>query len=131
MIRSAVESKRFRRLFHYLADDVEFNVMLVASAPSSGERRGKQAVIDYFTNAEDKPASNPRRSTDLISSDERVIVVGDHSFRLEQTGMPVRNEYAFVFDVRDGLITRLLIHQDLSGSMGTRAGIARANGHGG
>jgi uncharacterized protein len=131
MIRSAVESKRFRPLFDYLADDVEFNVMLVASAPTSGERRGKQAVIDYFTSAEDSLGSSPRRSTDVIRSDERVVVVGDHSFRLEQTGMAVRNEYAFVFDVRDGLITRLLIHQDLSASMGTRRAASRANGGGG
>ena len=44
-----VEASDFDPRFAYLADDVVFKMTIPEGTPISGEFRGKQAVIDYFT----------------------------------------------------------------------------------
>jgi ketosteroid isomerase-like protein len=114
MIKEIVETSEFEPLFNYLSDDVVFKVTIPPGTPISGEFRGKQAVIDYFTSIGDIATFRQERPLEFFIRGERIVVLGDDSFTIKKSGGTARSEYALVFDIRDGLITRFLIIQDLS-----------------
>jgi ethanolamine utilization protein EutQ len=103
------ESDDFQPFFDALADDVVFTT-------SVGEVRGKKAVINYFVNAPATMEFNPfERPWEYYGDGDRVVIVGDESFKIKESGMTHRAEWAWLVDVHDGLITRILHIQDLSG----------------
>jgi ethanolamine utilization protein EutQ len=103
------ESDDFQPFFDALADDVVFKL-------SVGELRGKQAVIDYFANAgatmEFEPFEKP---LEYYGAGDRVVILGDETFRVRETGVTHRAEWVWVVDVHGGLITRIVAIQDLTG----------------
>ena len=59
---------------------------------------------------------NPfERPLEYYGDGDRVVIVGDESFKIKESGMTHRAEWAWLVDVHDGLITRILHIQDLSG----------------
>jgi hypothetical protein len=44
-----------------------------------------------------------------------VVIVGDETFRVRETAVTHQAEWAWVYDVHDGQITRILAIEDLSG----------------
>ena len=49
LAKSIFEAEDFQPLLEHLADDVVFKATIPKGTPISGEFRGKQAVVDYFT----------------------------------------------------------------------------------
>jgi ketosteroid isomerase-like protein len=103
------ESHDFQPFFDALAEDVVFKV-------SVGEVRGRQAVVDYFINASAMMEFHPfERTLEYYGDGDRVVILGDETFKVRETGVTHQAEWAWVCDVHDGLITRILAIQDLSG----------------
>ena len=103
------ESHDLQPFFDLLADDV------VLATPA-GEARGKQAVIAYFTNAAETLEFDPFvRPLEYLGGGKRVVQLGEEIFTVRKTGETHRADWAWVYELRDGRITRLLIIQDLSG----------------
>jgi ketosteroid isomerase-like protein len=92
-----------------LADDVVFTVATPDDGPDTYDVAGKAAVLDYFMNLGDLVAF--WRVT-YSSSDTSVLVRGKESFTLQPSGLEAHGEFTLLFDLRDGLITRLLIVED-------------------
>ena len=81
-----------------------------------GEVRGKQAVIGYFAHAAATLEFNPFvRPLAYFADGNRVVQLGGETFRVKQTGATHEADWAWLFDVEDGRITRILAIQDLSG----------------
>jgi ethanolamine utilization protein EutQ len=103
------ESDDLGPFFDALADDVVFTLPV-------GELRGKDEVAGYFTAGSDAMEFHPfDRPLEYYGEGERVVVLGDERFRDRRTGATHHAEWAWVFDVHDGLITRIVAIQDLSG----------------
>ena len=97
------------QLFDVLADDVVFRT-------SVGEVRGKEAVIAYFANSSATLEFDILvRPFEYFGDGDRVVQVGDEVFTVKETGAKHRAEWAWVYDVHDGRITRIVTIQDLSG----------------
>jgi ketosteroid isomerase-like protein len=112
-IERVVETADFRPLFDAFADDIELRVAIALRAPVCDERRGKKSVIGHLQkigNADSPPSDNP---PDFFASGERVVAFRDECFAIGG-GLTLRSECALVFDVREGSITRLGIHHELS-----------------
>lgn len=102
------ESTDYQPFFDLLHDDIVFTTSL-------GELRGKQAVIHYFTHAGELVEFRPfERPSEYFGNGDRVVIVGEETFRVKATGVTVRGPWAWVHDLRDGLITRIEAIQDLS-----------------
>jgi ketosteroid isomerase-like protein len=99
-------------LIELLAKDVQFEVASGGDAPECRKHSGQQAVADYFDGLGDLPAF--WRMDEYSANDGRVIAWGDESFTLEGCGLEGATEFALVFDLRDGRVTRLLVVEDLS-----------------
>jgi ketosteroid isomerase-like protein len=102
------ESDDFQPFYDLLADDVEHTL-------PAGVLRGKHAVVDYFETGlwtvETRPFERP---LEYYGGGDRVVILGDESFRVKETGVTHRADWAWVVDMRDGLITRIAEIQHLS-----------------
>jgi ethanolamine utilization protein EutQ len=102
------ESHDFQPFYDALADDVEHKL-------SVGELRGKRAVVDYFERGGETVEFRPFETPlEYYGGGDRAVIVGDETFKVKQSGVTHRAEWAWVVDVRDGLITRIVEIQDLS-----------------
>jgi ethanolamine utilization protein EutQ len=106
------ESHNLGAFFETLADDVVFKTEV-------GEVRGKQAFIAYLAAASETMEFNIFvRPLEYLGDGDRVVILGDESFKVKDTGATHRAEWAWVVDVHEGQITRILHHQDLAGVAG-------------
>jgi ethanolamine utilization protein EutQ len=102
------ESTDYQPFFDLLDDDVVFTT-------SVGELRGKQAVIHYFTHAGELLEFRPyERPQEYFGNGDRVVIVGEETFRVRATGVTSRVPWAWVYTLDSGLITRIEAIEDLS-----------------
>ena len=93
-----------------LADDLSFKVAVPGSMPICfGD--GKQGIVDYF---QALGGIVTFWQVDYLAQGEQVIAVGRERFTMEDTRLTADSEFALVFDVRDGLISRVLVVEDLT-----------------
>jgi ketosteroid isomerase-like protein len=114
LAKSIFQAEDFQPLLDRLADDVVFKATIPEGTPISGEFRGKRAVIGYFATLGEVATFRQEEPLEFFGDCERVVVLGDDSFEIKKSGTTARSEYAIVVDFRDGLITSILIIQDLS-----------------
>jgi ketosteroid isomerase-like protein len=107
----------FRSLAAHLADDVVFEVTPPEGMPTTPERWGKQAVVDYFTSLGDIVTF---WRVQCFGDGERVVAVGAESFTIPRYGITVGSEFALLLHVSNGVINRFLIIEDLSESPALR-----------
>jgi ketosteroid isomerase-like protein len=113
-VRGAVDrlvSGALAPLIDLLANDVEFEVASGGDVPGCRKHSGRQAVADYFDALGDLPAF---WRMEYSAIDGRVIAWGDESFTVKGCELVGGTEFALVFDVPQGRITRLLVIEDLS-----------------
>jgi ethanolamine utilization protein EutQ len=102
------ESTDYQPFFDLLHDEVVFTT-------SVGELRGKRAVIHYFTHGGELLEFQPfERPSEYFGNGDRVVIVGEETFRVKASGVTARVPWAWVHDFRDGLITRIESIEDLS-----------------
>jgi ethanolamine utilization protein EutQ len=103
------ESDDMGPVFDLLAEDVVFKTPV-------GELRGKEQVMGYFAHGPAVIEFDPFvRPPEYFGDGERVVQIGDETFKVKATGATHRAEWAWVFDMADGLVTRITAIQDLSG----------------
>jgi hypothetical protein len=93
-----------------LAEDVAFCVAVSGDTPICLEDSGKQPVIDYFTALGGLVSF---WQMDYTARGEQLIAWGKESFTIEHCGIEGACEFALVFDLSEGLITRFLMVEDL------------------
>lgn len=89
-----------------LSDDVEWRIAAPAELPFAGLHRGREAVAKFFRDfaqAAEFEAFEPR---EYVAKGDKVIVLGHERQRIRATGRVVETDWAMVFVVRDGRITR-------------------------
>lgn len=115
------ESDDIRPFFDALAEDVVFELPV-------GTLRGRREVIAYFGHASETIEFQPfERPLEYFGAGDRIVMLGEETFRIRKTGATHRAEWAWVHDLQDGLITRIVAIQDLTGIAETvRAAVAKA-----
>jgi ketosteroid isomerase-like protein len=102
-----------------LSEDVVFTVAAPHGGHEPSQGAGKTAVLDYFA-----------ALGDLVTfwrvqyswGDARVVVRVEESFTIEPGGLAAACELAVLFELRDGLITRLLVVEDPPAAGGAYTG---------
>jgi ethanolamine utilization protein EutQ len=93
--------------FDALAEDVVFELPI-------GELRGRESVIAYFTTGGDAMEFNPFvEPLEYYAAGDRVVQLGDETFRVKETGVTHRARWAWVFEIHGGRITRIVAIQHL------------------
>jgi hypothetical protein len=94
-----------------LAEGVEFEVAGGGESPQSTKDWGKQAVADHFTALGELVAF---WQIDYGAVDGQVIAWGTESFTAEGCGLEGACEFALVFDLARGRVTRFQVIEDLT-----------------
>jgi len=113
VVRGAVQqllAGELAPLLDLLADDVAFEVADGGGADEFSRDSGRQAVQDYFTALGGLTAF---WQLDYTAAGDQVIAWGKERFTIEGCGVEGACEFALVFDLDDGAITRLLVVEDL------------------
>jgi len=113
ILNEALATLDFDPLAARLAQDVVFEVTPPEGVLTTPERRGKQAVLDYFTSLGDIVTFWRVR---CLGDGDRIVAVGAESFTIPRYGVTLGGEFALLLTVCNGLITRFLIIEELSES---------------
>jgi ketosteroid isomerase-like protein len=115
LLRSIFDREDWELLFDHLAEDVVFEVTISDGTPISGQFRGRRAVLEHFKNLGNIAEFRQEQPLEYFGQGDRVVVLGRESSEVKKSGMTIRgSHYAEIVDLRDRLITRFLIIQDLS-----------------
>ena len=96
-------------LFDAMTDDVVLEL-------AAGKLHGKGAVAGYFEEGSKRVEFHPfDRPLQYFGAGDRVVQVGFETFRVKNTGVMHQADWAWVFDFRDGRISRIVGIEDLSG----------------
>lgn len=76
-----------------------------AELATSGRRRGRQAVADFFNSVNDVFEIQRFEPKEFIAQGDRVIVLGDNTSRIKATGAVLDSEWVHVFTVKNATIT--------------------------
>ena len=95
-------------LLGLLTDDVMWEPVLGTGShvPFSARRQGKPAVAEFFTQvaaSEDFTQFEPR---EYIAQGDAVVAVGHYRATTKSTGRSFESDFAMVFTLRDGKISR-------------------------
>jgi ketosteroid isomerase-like protein len=93
-----------------LAEDVEFCVAVGGDTPICLDDTGKQPVVDYFTALGELVTF---WQMDYTARGDQLIAWGKESFTIQNCAIDGGCEFALVFDLSEGLITRFLVVEDL------------------
>lgn len=111
-IKCAIETGALSPLRDHCSDDVELEIRM-AGEPFATNARSSPSVIDHMQEF-GKVASAPSHDApEVIANSERGVACWDEWASL-RSGVAIRVQCTLVFDVREGLITRLAIHHDVS-----------------
>jgi hypothetical protein len=94
-----------------LAEDVEFELAGGGDSPGYRKDWGKHAVADHFTALGELVAF---WQIDYGAVDGQVIAWGKESFTVEHSELEGACEFALVFDLSRGMITRFMVIEDLT-----------------
>jgi ketosteroid isomerase-like protein len=103
-----------RPMLDLLAEDVEFEVATGGDVPGCRKGSGKQPVVEYFTGLGGLVAF---WQIDYTATGEQMIAWGKESFTIEHCELEGECEFALVFDLSDGMVTRFLVIEDLPSFM--------------
>jgi hypothetical protein len=90
----------------HVADQVDWEFVGSSKLPYAGSRRNRQAVTDFFAavaKADEIHAFEPR---EFLESGDHVTVLGWERSTARDTGQAFESEWAHVFTVTNGKVTR-------------------------
>ena len=80
--------------------------------PAFGPRKGAAAVQEFFKLVSDNEDFSEFSPREFYAADDRVFVLGTYTLKMKKTGKPVACEWAHIFTLRDGKVTRWREHTD-------------------
>lgn len=91
-----------------LADDFEWDFYGPSSIPWAGKYRGVEGFDQFFARVREVVEVEHFEPREFIGADDRVVVLGISRSRVLASGARYEAQWANVFTLRDGRITRLI-----------------------
>jgi ketosteroid isomerase-like protein len=95
-----------------LAEDVEWSVAGPQEVPHAGKRRGRAEVAAFFPVLAETEEFEQFEPREFIAQGDQVVVLGYLRSRVKATGRRYENEWAMVWTLRDGKVTRFRTYED-------------------
>jgi len=94
------------QMLNHFHDDAEWLSPDAEAVPFAGNFHGKQEVARFF--AEVGGSLEPMRFDvhDIVAENDKVVVIGEATWRVKATGRTYENPWVNVFTLRDGKVIR-------------------------
>jgi ketosteroid isomerase-like protein len=93
-------------LLDKMDDAVQWALPRIAGVRVSGTRSGRNAVRGFFRELDEDQQSVIFEPREFITEGDRVVTLGHYVWKVRATGKQYEGDFAHVFTVRDGRITR-------------------------
>ncbi|HEX8136800.1 MAG TPA: nuclear transport factor 2 family protein [Pyrinomonadaceae bacterium] len=112
------KSGNIESLLGQLSDTVEWQLPDIENVPFAGRRSGRASVAQFFSMLAEDQDVLQFEPQELIAEGDKVVALGQYSWRVKSTGREYGSPWAHVFTIRDGKITGFHEYMD-SGAAAT------------
>lgn len=103
-------------LLDLFSEDIDWHLPEVEHLPFSGKHKGRDEVAGFFQSlaeSQDVMMFNPQ---DFIAQGDKVVVLGDYSWRVRSTNREFMSDWAHVWTVKDGKLVAFKEYTDTAAS---------------
>jgi ketosteroid isomerase-like protein len=101
-------------LLSSISDDAVIKAVIPDGTPISGDFRGREGFMRYFTNLNEVMEILEFQTHDYTASADNVVILGFERARVRKTGGLLECDTATVVGVENGRITKLVALADMS-----------------
>jgi len=99
-------------LLRLLSEDVDWHIKGPEVVPYFGPRNGHEGALDFFGKLGTSVEFERFAPETFLAGGEQVVVIGGERGRVRATGKSFDNDWAMVFTLRDGKITKFRSYED-------------------
>jgi len=99
-------------LLNLYAEDIVWEIPGPSSVPTSGTRRGRDQVKQFFAQLGELLEAQSFEPQEYIAQGNQVVVLGEYTWRVKSTGRTFSSRWAHVSTLGNGKITRLREYTD-------------------
>jgi ketosteroid isomerase-like protein len=100
------------RLLDSLDTDVQWRLPEMANVPFAGKWQGREAVEQFFSTVAQAQDAIEFEPEEFIAQGDKVVALGRFAWRVRATGKQFRADWAHVWTVRRGKVTRFNEYTD-------------------
>jgi ketosteroid isomerase-like protein len=112
----ALKAGDIQRMMSYFADDVDWDIPEVEGIPFTGKRHGRDQVAQFFELLGQMQESRGLEVQDCIAQGDKVVAIGHYAFTVKSTGLGYEADWASLFTVENGKVTRFKEFTDRLGA---------------
>lgn len=102
-----------------LSDDISWTVPEIENASFAGNRRGSDAVGEFFAQLDESENITRFEPLEFIVEGDKVVVIGESAATVKSTGKNFETDWVHIFHLHDGKITSF--HEFFDNAAATRA----------
>ncbi len=113
-------------LLDLYSDDIDWRLPKIENMPFFGSRKGREETAEFFQSlaeAQDVLTFNPQ---EFIVQGDKVVVLGDYSWRVKATGREFGSDWAHVWTVKNGKLVGFQEYADTAAASKAHQKAARA-----
>ena len=110
-----------RSFLNSLAGDVEWELPVMKNVPFAGRWQGHEQVGQFFDKVAEAQETLEFEPKEFIAQDDKVVVLGHFSMRIKSTGRVFSSDWAHVWTVKGGKVTRFYEYVDTAAVSGAHA----------
>jgi hypothetical protein len=112
----ALTAGDIQRMLSYFADDVEWDIPEVKGIAFTGKRHGRDQVAQFFELLGEMQENRGLEVRDYIAQGDKVVAIGHYAFTVKSTGLGYEADWASLFTVANGKVTRFKEFADRLGA---------------
>jgi ketosteroid isomerase-like protein len=115
LVRQAYENFKtgnLKAVLDIFSESVEWIQPQVERIPFSGKRTGRDQVAQFFAMMTDAQQPVRFEPQEFIAQGDRVVALGQYRWRVKATGREWESDWAHVYTIRDGKVTRFQEYTD-------------------
>ena len=99
-------------LLHLLSENIEWQLPEIENVPFAGKRRGHEQMGQFFASLAGTQEVQHFDPREFIAQGDKVVALGQYSWRVKSTGREFGGDFAHVFTVNDGKVIRFHEYMD-------------------
>ncbi|HLE63949.1 MAG TPA: nuclear transport factor 2 family protein [Pyrinomonadaceae bacterium] len=104
-------------LLDLFSEDIQWHLPKMENVPFAGKRQGREQVKQFFASLADAQEVKQFELREVIAQGDKVVALGHYIWRVKSTGREFAADWAHVWTVRDGKLTRLHEYTDTAAAV--------------
>jgi uncharacterized protein len=106
------KSGDIQSLLNLMLDDVEWELPNIENVPFAGKCHGYEEVGKFFKSLADTEEVLHFEPEEFIAQGDKVVALGHYRWRVKSTGREWEADWAHVFTIRDGKVSKMHEYTD-------------------